>query len=221
MAPDSIIFLHLQKTGGTSIRSIIKDNFGGTPKVRGSSGREKDGTWKPLQGSQLDANAWHCHMSFGIHRLIPRPVPYFTIVRDPVAREISRFRHSTWERDRGATPVSSHLPEWGMVYQISGIPYNRLPDLTELHIDLALKNMKDHFIYVGDTSRMDELGLWFRDELGWGLELPLPHKNKAKPEVTVTEEEVEKLKELPGIKLDQIFYDRVCELGPYPQKWML
>jgi hypothetical protein len=68
---------------------------------------------------------------------------------------------------------------------------------------------------------MGELGLWLRDELGWPIDLPLPHENKAKPEVEVTEEEVKKLRAHPMVRLDQMLYDRVCELGPYPQRWEL
>lgn len=221
MPRDPIIFLHLQKTGGTSLRKVIKGVFGGTPKVRGANGREKNGTWKPLQGSQLDADAWHCHMSFGIHELLPRPVPYFTIVRDPIAREISRFRHSTWDRDNGLTPLSSYNPDWGMVYQLSGCSKNDQSYLGQQHVAQALKNMHEHFLYVGDTSRMDELGLWFRDELGWHIDLPLPHENKANPEVTISEKEIEELRKHQLVQLDQILYDRICELGPYPQRWKL
>jgi hypothetical protein len=108
-----------------------------------------------------------------------------------------------------------------MVYQLSGIPQQRISSLTELHVKLALRNMQEHFIYVGDTTKMDELGLWFRDGLGWDIELPLPHVNKADPEVTVTQEEIEELKQHQLIKLDQMLYDRICELGPYPKDWCI
>jgi hypothetical protein len=219
--PDPIIFLHLQKTGGTSLRTVLRDVFGGVRKVRGVSGREKDGTWKLINGELLEANAWHDHMSFGLHRLLQKPVLYFTIVRDPIVREISRFCHSTWERDRGNTPLSSYRPHWGMVYQLSGVSWNRLPDLTEVHVKQALRNMKDHFLYVGDTSRFHKVGLWMRDEMGWPVELPLPHVNKANPDAWVTEKEIEELKTHHLVQLDQMLYARICELGPYPQKWIL
>jgi hypothetical protein len=215
-----MIFFHLQKTGGTSIKKAIVELFGRTV-VRGVNGREKDGTWLPLTVEQERASIWCDHMSFGLHKLMPEPVPYFTVVRDPVSREISRFRHSSWERDNGMTPMSSYRSDWGMVYQLSGIPKNNQPYLSEVHVDQALRNMRDHFLYVGDTSRMDKVDHWIRNELGWEIQSPLPHVNKADPEVEVTEEEIEEIKKHPFVQLDQMLYDRISELGSAPQEWQL
>lgn len=222
-----IIFLHLQKTGGTSLREMIRDVFGHNPPetytVAGSNGRKYLGNWRPHTDEQLGAKAWHGHMSFGLHKLLPQPVPYFTIIRDPIDRAVSRFCHTDHYRVSATplTPRDVHRRDWGMVYQLSGVPLSKLDKLSGEHVDRALKNLKDHFLYVGDTARMGELGLWFRDELGWDIELPLPHINKAVPEVTVTEEEIEELRQLRDVKLDQMLYDRICELGPYPQEWVL
>jgi hypothetical protein len=124
-------------------------------------------------------------------------------------------------RDKGLTPAKAYYPDWGMTYMLSGCSKNDQPYMTEMHVKQALRNMKDHFLYIGDTSRFDELGLWMRDTMGWPVELPLPHVNKADSAVKVTEEEIEELKTHPMVQLDQMFYDRVCELGPYPQRWLL
>ena len=225
MDPASIIFLHLQKTGGTSLRDVIRDVYGHNPPetytVSGTNGRKHFGNWRTLTSEQLGADAWHDHMSFGLHKLLPQPAPYFTIVRDPVARAVSRFCHTPTYRKNGQTPASVYHPAWGMVYQLSGVPQNKLDRLSEEHAERALKNLQKHFLYVGDTTRMGELGLWLRDELGWDIELPLPHVNKAKPEIEVSEKEIEELREIRDVKLDQMLYDQICELGPYPQEWVL
>lgn len=222
MALKPIIFLHLQKTGGSSLRAVFKNIFGNTGNVRGFNGRKPDGTWCELTDEQKNAKVWHSHMPFGMHQLLPVPVPYMTVVRDPVQREISRYRsnHRVY-RKQGNCPVETHRPDWGMVYQLSGLTRHELRDLSEAHIDVALQNLRDHFLHVGDTSRLEETGQWLRDELGWPVSLPLPRVNAAKPDTYVTDEETERLRRLPGVKLDTKFYKLICKLGPDPQRWVV
>lgn len=219
--PDPIIFLHLQKTGGTSLRSVFRDVFGAT-YVCEQNDRANDGRWvTPLSGKQTRARAWLGHMSFGLHSVLPSPVPYFTVVRDPVEREVSRFRCMPQMRRNGKTPVTSMSKVWGAVFILSGAPFNEIDELTSKHVDDAIRNLHEHFLFVGDTSRMDDVGRFLRDELRWPVELPLPHENKSGQEVTVTDQERRELRANRQVQLDQMLYDRIVELGPYPKEWRL
>lgn len=218
--PISTIFLHLQKTGGTSIRHVMRIVFGNSNCAE-SNNRRNDGRWVTLSGRQIRASAWMGHMSFGLHTMLPTPVPYFTVVRDPVQREVSRFRCMPQLREKGLTPYTAVYPEWGMVYQLSGIPLDDIGTLGEEHVDLALKNLHGHFAFIGDTARFDDIGIWFKRDLRWPIELPLPRLNVSGPDVTVTGEEVEALRHHPQVQLDQKLYDRICELGPLPPLWRL
>jgi hypothetical protein len=160
-------------------------------------------------------------MSFGIHEVLPVPFPYFTVIRHPVDREVSRFRSTPKFRKRGLTPAKAINLEWGMVYQLSGIPGRKAAAVGKEHVKLALRNLRNHFLFIGDTSRFPEIGEWMRDAMGWAIELPLPHDNKAKPDVTVSSAELDELRAHPHVQLDQLLYDRICELGPYPKEWTL
>ena len=217
MPPDPIIFHHLQKTGGSSIRMIMFQLYG---KLYGFKClRHADGTWKALPPPQLAAQAWLGHMSFGLHRLLqhlPKPVPYFTVVRDPVTREISRYLAFGPDNKR---IYNSIKPDWGMVYQLSGAAINEVHNLSQQHIDVALNNLKKHYLYVGDTSRFGELGLWLRDGLSWPITLPLPHENPRTRKDTITEDDMDRVREHPSVKLDQLFYDEVRQRSPYPHEW--
>jgi hypothetical protein len=194
----------------------------GPKRVGEGMKRHPDGTWRPLSKRHRMAEAWMGHMSFGMHTQLKKPVPYFTVMRDPVAREVSRFRSMPFLRERHRkTPYTAVDPTWSMVYMASGIPLSDIDTLNESHVDLALKNMHEHFLYVGDTTRMDELGLWMRRDLRWDVQIPLPHENKSGDQVEVTKEEIEELKEHSQVKLDQLLYDQVQELGPRPMEWRL
>jgi hypothetical protein len=196
----------------------------GPKRVAESNNRRPNGRWVGLQRRQRDAESWMGHMSFGLHTILPGgdTIPYFTVVREPVRRELSRFRSMPQLRFKNRlTPVTAIDPEWGAVYQLSGIPLDDIAELGPQHVELALKNLHEHFAFIGDTSRMEEVGLWFRRDLCWPVELPLPHENPSGTEVEVTEEEIEELREHPQVKLDQMLYQRICELGPHPKEWRL
>lgn len=219
MNPRRIIFHHMQKTGGTSVRQVMREvfeHFGELSPIL----RKPNGTWVGPPGRVAAAQAWGGHTSFGIHQVLPgRDVPYFTVLRDPIDREVSRYRHRSKEREKGIAPEATHRPSWSTVHQLSGVPEDFLPHVGPAQVEHALENLRNHYLYVGDTSRMEELGVWLKTEQGWPIRLPLPHVNKAKLEGEATEEERQKLAELPMVKLDQMLYDEVQKRGPRPQDW--
>lgn len=219
MTPQPIIFLHLPKTGGTSIRQVMRRVF---INVSGPPQRWPDGRWTDTAPSHYNAAAWQSHRGFGLHeRLLPKEVPYFTVLRDPIEREVSRYCHVSMaeRREQGETLVGTYRPDWSMLHIFCGLPENKISELGAEHIDLALQNIREHVLYVGHTQRMNELGLWFRDEQGWPIELPLPHTNKADPTVTTTAEERAALYDHPLVRLDLTLYKELRSRGPYPQKW--
>lgn len=85
-----LIFMHIPKTGGTTLRRIIDKQYKPNEIYR---------TYKNVvkpQGKMTDQNI-RCiqgHDYFGIHKQINKPYKYVTMLRDPVERVISNYYYS-------------------------------------------------------------------------------------------------------------------------------
>jgi len=88
-----VIFLHLPKTGGSTLRRIIEREYPADaiftidPDVSGSIDRLLG-----LPPARLEAiRAVIGHAPYGLHEIVPWPAAYVTLVREPVDRIVSHF----------------------------------------------------------------------------------------------------------------------------------
>jgi hypothetical protein len=101
-APDVLIHLHIAKTGGTSLSSMVKHGFRsgevfettvqgiGTPG--GMRQTPRDVCERQLVAFGLNSIRYVSgHVPLGIHRVFTCPTKYITIIRHPVERIISYF----------------------------------------------------------------------------------------------------------------------------------
>lgn len=89
-----LIFVHIQKTAGSTVRWIVKRRYpqGAVLEL----GRTQDHL--PLEQfrclPQARRDAYDCligHIPFGLHELLSRPADYITFLRDPMERAVSQF----------------------------------------------------------------------------------------------------------------------------------
>jgi hypothetical protein len=101
-APDILIHLHVAKTGGTSLSSMVKHGFGsnevfewtrhGVELYTGLGVVPRECCQQHLRAFGLDRIRYISgHVPFGVHRLFDRPAKYITVLRHPVERVISLF----------------------------------------------------------------------------------------------------------------------------------
>src|SRR5262249_39981848 len=124
VARDILIHLHIPKTGGTSLNSIVQHGFRNDevfgievfndmgPELRDGLGLAHYTYCLQLQAAYRPED-WRCiryvtgHLPFGLHRAFDGDVKYFTVIRDPFDRIISEFFHRIQEdnptRDKGRT----------------------------------------------------------------------------------------------------------------------
>lgn len=101
-----VVFLHIPKTAGISFRRMLKQRLLLWPPWKYFESREAlryirvGGFAERLAGLESTApegrravKYWEGHFGYGIHELFAGPVSYLTLVRDPVERALSTYRH--------------------------------------------------------------------------------------------------------------------------------
>jgi hypothetical protein len=190
MAPSAprptVIVLHITKTAGTTLARVAQQQYPAPGFLR--SDYDFDAFEARLASMpDADKRAIDClfgHMAFGLHRWLPRPAVYVTLLREPVDRVISHYYYALHATDH---PLNRRVVDEGMTledYLVSGIldelndgqvrrlsgardeaiPYGSVPP--EL-LDVAKRNLREHFAAVGLTERFDESLLVFSRALGW------------------------------------------------------
>lgn len=180
----TLIFLHLLKTGGRTLASVLKRNY--SDDVRFHYGQRPGETLEDLQQlsepERRSLQLVHGHFDFGIHTCFPQPCTYITLLRHPVERVISHYyyalhnpQHYTHqlvkENDMSLTDYLEHgiidLNN-GQTRRIAGNISHRfkINESSEELLEIAKSHIQNHFLMVGVTERFDEFLLLLKRQLG-------------------------------------------------------
>lgn len=190
MSYRSVLFLHIPKTGGTTIRSVIARQY---------RDHENYEIVNPINESiiefrqapaatRLSYRILQGHMSFGLHEFMSDDFAYVTMLREPLRRAVSDYGfvstntlHPLYERVKElsfseylTSSMTSQL-ENGQTRLLAGdceadnLGIPTVNPLTELDFERAELNLQKHFPVVGVLERFDESLMLMRRALGWQL----------------------------------------------------
>lgn len=187
-----IIFQHIPKTAGTTLRYIIQYQFppNAICELYGSAGTPAQRIEKLQNLSESQRKKIkiiNTHIGFGLHNYLQQPSTYITFLREPVSRVISMYYYYRKTENPLYTDLS--LKEFvqtypgvqnGMTKNLSGIvlqsqlfhgePSQKF-DCDEVSLEIARQNLQERFKFIGISERFDESLLLLRKTLGWKIPL--------------------------------------------------
>ena len=190
-----VIFVHIPKTAGTTLKHIIQFQFQPNNvfefyRRKTKSQIEKYNNFSEAQKKQIKLVCGHS--GFGLHEFLQRPCTYITFLRDPLDRVVSiyyYFKRRGWYKD---VTLKDFVQTYkgvhnGMTNYLSGETLKvQLADPSsrekvnsqcsdEIKFELAKKHLKQNFKAIGLTERFDESLILFKKKLGW--EIPFYKKS--------------------------------------------
>ena len=170
----TFIVLHVQKSGGTSLRTALASEMRAGDAMFLYPDRTTGlsvGEFEELPVVQRDTfRLIMGHVYYGLDQSISRPSSYVTILREPMARLRSHFYHhvhagTEFMMNGNSLPVEvvvqhalSDEFDNLMVRMLLGADPGVVPihAITEGHVELALSQVKRKFRFVAITEHLDE-----------------------------------------------------------------
>jgi len=171
-----LLFVHLPKTGGTSLGALFEAGmaqdervavYGGELRL---TGPDKDFV-RRTKGSLDQLRLIYGHFSFGVHEILSTAPRYATILRDPVARVVSLYRHLAREPGlpfHRRIAAGMGLEEWVAGGEtemtnnhacrvLSGTPpESRKFEDSPAMLNLAKRNVERYFEFLGTMARFED-----------------------------------------------------------------
>ena len=116
------------------------------------------------------------HLWFRFHEALPRPVRYFTLLREPIDRVLSVYYHRVHNYglqlsldDYLATARDFQLDNAQVRFLVGRMQDDdvRFAECTAEMLERAKRNLREHFAVVGITERFDESFLLMARSFGW------------------------------------------------------
>ncbi len=188
MSYRSVLFLHIPKTGGTTVRSIITRQYPSqtsyeivNPINESIIAFRESSAAVRLQYSLLQG-----HMSYGLHEFMSDDFRYVTMLREPLRRALSDYAFVTTNTLHPLYPTVKDMSfseylnsamtsqlENGQTRLIAGdceagnVGIPTVNKMSEQDFERAKDNIARHFAVVGVLERFDESLLLMRKALGW------------------------------------------------------
>jgi hypothetical protein len=179
---EAIIFLHVPKTAGTTLNRLIEweypisQMYSVDPVLFEWSAAH---LWKLPKERLAKTRMFKGHMLFGLHKVLPQPSTYITVLRDPVERVLSAFYYMRtyklhpfyWKLRKKKWSLEDYVEQTTrdnvQCKIIAGAEYHA-PGTKEI-METAKEHMNRHFSVIGLSERLEESLALMKLRFGWQL----------------------------------------------------
>ncbi|MEH7164121.1 sulfotransferase family 2 domain-containing protein [Priestia megaterium] len=194
MGKKLIIFIHIPKTGGTTLNEIFKRSYAENEIYDHVPLEAMSKHFSQLKEEDKKViKAISGHHSYGIHDLFSKPYTYFTMMRNPVERVISLYYFlktypGYYENSMRNMPFEEYI-DWdpqaknGQIRQICG-------PTSQISLEKAKENL-EAFELVGITEMFNESLQLLRDKFNWNnIEYVKKNVTKSRPRISEVSTEI-------------------------------
>jgi galactose-3-O-sulfotransferase len=181
---DAVIFLHIPKTGGSTLYHILERHY--PPSETVTLDTPGVARFKELPAAQLERyRLIQGHLYFGLHRFVPRRCTYVTFLRRPVDRVLSFYYYARSKPDHYLyrllkterldlkTLLGRELTEELSNFQTRMLAGDEWEDLqcvvTRDGLERAKANLRNHFRVVGLLEEFEASLLLLHRAFEWPL----------------------------------------------------
>ncbi|MDM5225448.1 sulfotransferase family 2 domain-containing protein [Cytobacillus sp. NJ13] len=188
-----LIFMHIPKTGGMTLKRIIKRQYPDNMILKDITDGKIQEFKEKLE--ERDFKFVFGHLSFGLHLHTTKQCTYITMLREPIDRVISMYYYVLGKEKH---------PLHGIVKGLSFEEFLDHPDLKNhtnnmqtkralgknslitTDLELAKLNLLNHFTVIGITEMFDDSIKLMKEKLNWN-DISYVRKNKTKKRLSKDE----------------------------------
>lgn len=188
------IFLHIHKTGGTTLSHALRWGTGFARRHWTDPGDTNADSYRSLSGAERDKiGLLQGHFLYGVHEEVPGESAYISMLRNPVERIISAYYYTietfpgTYIRDMSLEAFgagkSIHRQKNSQARRIAGLTPEKAEEMSDDELfERATQHVKEEFACLGVLERYDESLVLMRHALDWPLyPLYVREKTTARP----------------------------------------